>query len=29
VPPVGDTIRRIHRDLTDAELERLDPKRRR
>jgi len=24
----GDMIRRIHRDLTDAELERLDPKQR-
>ena len=24
----GDMIRRIHRDLTDAELERLDPKHR-
>ena len=29
VAPTGDMIRRIHRDLTDAELERLDPERRR
>jgi hypothetical protein len=28
VPSAGDTIRRIHRELTDAELERLDPERR-
>ena len=27
-PSAGDTIRRIHRELTDAELERLDPKHR-
>jgi hypothetical protein len=28
VPVAGEMIRQIHRDLTDAELERLDPERR-